>query len=229
MNISLDVGPDCACWWPSSIRHGKYRKTSNISHNLVGNKIVDHSDVVGASPVGAAPTTSSFSTLQLASKDSAKKAVRQYKNLLSVGIWCDLYQGLDSNYIYQFSVGCNIMGDKTIPDSAEPRLESFYPPFVAGIHLPHQGVVDSYNLYIAGWQCQTHTLQHMDEILGCCTPVTHTTWDLPMAHWPDQIRHCITGVYHIKTNQVKVDIMMLFNGHCIWIRSPGLSNDSKTR
>ena len=26
------------------------------------NKIVDHSDVVGASPVGAAPTTSSFST-----------------------------------------------------------------------------------------------------------------------------------------------------------------------
>ena len=40
-----------------------------------------------------------------------------------------------------------LMGDKTIPDSAEPRLESFYPPFVAGIDLPHQGVVDSYNLY----------------------------------------------------------------------------------
>ena len=42
-------------WW-------YYRKTSNISRTLVGNKIVDHSDVVGASPVGAAPTTSSFST-----------------------------------------------------------------------------------------------------------------------------------------------------------------------
>ena len=39
-----------------------------------------------------------------------------------------------------------LMGDKTIPDSAEPHLESFYPPFVAGIDLPHQGVVDSYNL-----------------------------------------------------------------------------------
>ena len=38
------------------------RKTSNIRRTLVGNKIVDHSDVVGASPVGAAPTTSSFST-----------------------------------------------------------------------------------------------------------------------------------------------------------------------
>ena len=39
-----------------------YRKTSYISRILVGNKIVDNSDVVGASRVGAAPTTSSFST-----------------------------------------------------------------------------------------------------------------------------------------------------------------------
>ena len=38
------------------------RKVSNIRRTLVSNKIVDHSDVVGASPVGAAPTTSSFST-----------------------------------------------------------------------------------------------------------------------------------------------------------------------
>ena len=39
-----------------------YRKTSHISRTLVGNKIVDNSDEVGASPVGAAPTTSSLST-----------------------------------------------------------------------------------------------------------------------------------------------------------------------
>ena len=39
-----------------------YHKVSNIRRTLEGNKIVDHSDVVGASPVGAAPTTSSFST-----------------------------------------------------------------------------------------------------------------------------------------------------------------------
>ena len=38
------------------------------------------------------------------------------------------------------------MGDKIIPDSAEPRLESFYHPFVSGIDLPQQGVVDPYNL-----------------------------------------------------------------------------------
>ena len=31
--------------------HQYYRKTSNISRTLVGNKIVDNSDVVGASPV----------------------------------------------------------------------------------------------------------------------------------------------------------------------------------
>ena len=34
-----------------------YHQTSNISHTLVGNKIVDHSDVVGASIAIAAPTT----------------------------------------------------------------------------------------------------------------------------------------------------------------------------
>ena len=34
----------------------QYRKTSNIRRALVGNTIVNHSDVVGASPVGAAPT-----------------------------------------------------------------------------------------------------------------------------------------------------------------------------
>ena len=39
-----------------------YSQTSNIKRALVGNKIVDHSDVIGASPVDAAPTTSSFST-----------------------------------------------------------------------------------------------------------------------------------------------------------------------
>ena len=39
-----------------------YRQVSNIRGTLGGNEIVDHSYVVAASPVGAAPTTSSFST-----------------------------------------------------------------------------------------------------------------------------------------------------------------------
>ena len=40
-----------------------YRQVSNISRTLIeDNKIVDHSDVDGASPVGTAATTPSFST-----------------------------------------------------------------------------------------------------------------------------------------------------------------------
>ena len=49
--------------WPlTHCPQWQYRKTSNIRRTLVGNIIVDHSDEVGAAPVGAAPTTSSFST-----------------------------------------------------------------------------------------------------------------------------------------------------------------------
>ena len=50
------------------------------------------------------------------------------------------------------------MGDKTIPDSAELRLESFYPPFVAGIDLPHQGLVDSYSLSLCLFLCLSVSL-----------------------------------------------------------------------
>ena len=40
----------------------KYRQTSYTSRTLVGNNIVDHPDVFGGSPIGAATITSSFST-----------------------------------------------------------------------------------------------------------------------------------------------------------------------
>ena len=57
----IDTGSNYAEQWGRQTQ--KYRQKSNISRTLVGNKIViDHSDEVGASPVGAAPTTSSFST-----------------------------------------------------------------------------------------------------------------------------------------------------------------------
>ena len=75
-----------------------YRKTSNISHNLVGDKIVDHSDVVGAAPVGAAPTTSSVLTYHLVSVDWAETTARQDEKYLSIGIWCDLYLRFYGNY-----------------------------------------------------------------------------------------------------------------------------------
>ena len=68
------------------------RTVKPISCTLVDNKIVDPSDVVGASPAGAAPTTSSFSTKHLASIDWVKTSTRQDDKHLSLGIWCDLYQ-----------------------------------------------------------------------------------------------------------------------------------------
>ena len=58
-------------------------QTSNISHILVGNKFVDHSDEVGASVVGAAPTKSSFSTEHLTfnglGKDNCKTRWETFK------------------------------------------------------------------------------------------------------------------------------------------------------
>ena len=63
--------------------NGKYHKTSNISRTLVGNKIVDHSDVVGASPVGAAPTyifildlTSGFKGLGKGSRKTVRESCK---------------------------------------------------------------------------------------------------------------------------------------------------------
>ena len=68
-----------------------YRQTSNICRTITGNKIVDHSDVVGASLVGAAPTTSSFSPWHLASIYCTKTTAIWDEKHLSLGTWCVLY------------------------------------------------------------------------------------------------------------------------------------------
>ena len=51
--LSVVTGPPDCTQLPSSLYYKRH---------VGSNKIVDHSDVVGASPVGAAPTASSFST-----------------------------------------------------------------------------------------------------------------------------------------------------------------------
>ena len=50
-----------------------YPKNSNISRTLVGNRIVNNSDVVGESPVSAAATTSSLG------KDNCKMRQEAFK------------------------------------------------------------------------------------------------------------------------------------------------------
>ena len=66
--------------------HRTYCQISNIRWTLVGNEIVDHSVVVRASPVGAAPTTSSFSTQHLASIYCTKATASRDEKHLSFGI-----------------------------------------------------------------------------------------------------------------------------------------------
>ena len=57
-----------------------YPQTSNISRTFVGNKMVVRSDEVGSSPVGAAPTTSSFSPgLSGLDKDNCKMIGETFK------------------------------------------------------------------------------------------------------------------------------------------------------
>ena len=85
-----DITPVLLQWnmFPNSHSWRYYPQTSNISDTSVGNKIVDHSDAVGASPVGAAPTTSSLSPQHLASMDWAKTTARCDEKHSSFGIWC---------------------------------------------------------------------------------------------------------------------------------------------
>ena len=70
---------------------GDYREICDIKCILVGDKIVDHSDVVGASPVDAVSTTASISTERQASMDWAKTTSRWDNKHFSFGIWCILY------------------------------------------------------------------------------------------------------------------------------------------
>ena len=68
-----------------------YRQNSNIRRTFVGNIIVDNLDVVGAPPIGAAPTTSSLSSEHLASVDWGKTTARRDEKCLSFEILCVLY------------------------------------------------------------------------------------------------------------------------------------------
>ena len=80
----------------SSLQCHDYPQVSNIRRTLVGNWIVDHSDVVGASPVGHAPTTTSL-TQHLASMDLAKTTARRERRIIEI-------LGFGADYIRDFTV-----------------------------------------------------------------------------------------------------------------------------
>ena len=61
-DVSVVLSTRLPSAWYRSLSRMMYCQTSDIRRTLVGNTIVDHSDLVEALPVSAAPTTSSLST-----------------------------------------------------------------------------------------------------------------------------------------------------------------------
>ena len=107
--------------------HVIYRQNSNISRTLAGNRHVDHSDTVGASPVGVAPTTSLFSTEHLA------WIVADYFRVLATNspVWQDIwskktlcnirYRDTDCMLLHVYVIVC-----QRIPIQTRPYPEFCY-------------------------------------------------------------------------------------------------------
>ena len=77
-----EEGTRCLRLCSSPCSHQYCRQTSNISRNLVSNKIGDHSNVVGAAP------TSSFSIKYLLQMIAQRIDGKHLK----YEVWCDLYK-----------------------------------------------------------------------------------------------------------------------------------------
>ena len=68
------------------------------------------------------------------------------------------------------------MGDNTIPDEVPPSLESFYPPWVAGIHLPQSRCSGFFVWFTKKTQIKVHfnvKIQEHRRFVGCLTVVIH--------------------------------------------------------
>ena len=100
VTASQVIGVLIVCRFFRRYSNYNYRQISNIKCAFVGNQIIDHSDVVGASPAGAAPTTTSFSTEHMASINWAKTNARRDGEHLSFGIWSAFYWRFDGTYIH---------------------------------------------------------------------------------------------------------------------------------
>ena len=117
------------------IIHEIYCQVSNIRCTLVGNEIADHSDVVGASPVGATPTTSSFSTEHLASIYCAKTDASRVEKHLSFGIWGVLYFTVLQTICIIYGMYCIFSVFQTLDFRPPPVPYRFQTPKGAEIDL----------------------------------------------------------------------------------------------
>ena len=80
-----------------------YHETSNISRTIISNKIVDHSDVVGAWPVGVVPTHTSIFDLTTGFNGLGKDNCKTRGETSNLGIWCVIYKRFeDTTYAPPF-------------------------------------------------------------------------------------------------------------------------------
>ena len=117
-----------------------FPQTSDLSRALEGNRIVDHSDVVGASPVGAAPTTSSFWTYQLASTYCSKTTARREEKRLIPLIW--------KAYIRCLTVICIVVCAKTRWNNIDCHITYYLSIYFR--HAYHLDICTGY-LLISSW------------------------------------------------------------------------------
>ena len=93
-----------AMWFHWATSYGKILSVIDVLHclpipsnfkykvHLRRQQLIDHSDVVGAAPVGAAPTTFSFYIhLTPGFNGLAKTTAKRDEKYLSCGIWCAVY------------------------------------------------------------------------------------------------------------------------------------------
>ena len=85
---------------------GDYLHNYNISRILVGHKIVDHSDIVGAAPALLQLHLHSRLNTWLASLDWAKTTSRRDEKHLSFVIWYAIYDRFDSVLYNYYHIPC---------------------------------------------------------------------------------------------------------------------------
>ena len=133
-----------------------YRQISDTSRTVVGNKIVGHSNVVGASPIGAAPTVSSCSTWHQASIDCAKTTARRDEKTLKLWILARLLSD-----IWRYIIVLMSQSMCTLYKSYRTRVSSQYCSVVlCNYHL--------FSFFILQRHCAYHICQHKHQGLWWC-------------------------------------------------------------
>ena len=129
-------------------------KPLKLSRTLVCYKSVDHSDVVGASPVGAAQTTSLFSTEHMASVDLGKGKVLQHETRNS-WVWGSSVSYIRGLTVYYIGTLALVMYIHHSTGTVTRSLPSRSPHLPTPIPHPHpiadggNGTVPPYGVLLA--------------------------------------------------------------------------------